>query len=146
MEEMISVVVVTYNQEKTIARTLDSILCQRCHLPIEIVIGEDASTDNTRAICEDYAKRYPHAIPVQAPAKGQLLWQVDVNDDSAAPIAGTEVKAGMGMGFVQTYYGMEELIPAVDGRVVATLGKQGDKVEKGEIVAFIEGAADSATK
>ena len=59
MEEMISVVVVTYNQEKTIARTLDSILCQRCHLPIEIVIGEDASTDNTRAICEDYAKRYP---------------------------------------------------------------------------------------
>ena len=52
----------------------------------------------------------------------------------------------MGMGFVQTYYGMEELIPAVDGRVVATLGKQGDKVEKGEIVAFIEGAADSATK
>ena len=59
MEEMISVVVVTYNQEKTIARTLDSILCQRCHLPIEIVIGEDASTDNTRAICEDYARRYP---------------------------------------------------------------------------------------
>ena len=59
MEEMISVVVVTYNQEKTIARTLDSILCQKCHLPIEIVIGEDGSTDGTRAICEDYAKRYP---------------------------------------------------------------------------------------
>ena len=59
MEEMISVVVVTYNQEQTIARTLESILCQRCHLPIEIVIGEDASTDGTRAICEDYAKRYP---------------------------------------------------------------------------------------
>ena len=45
MEEMISVVVVTYNQEKTIARTLDSILCQRCHLPIEIVIGEDGFGD-----------------------------------------------------------------------------------------------------
>ena len=41
MEEMISVVVVTYNQEKTIGRTLDAILCQKCHLPIEIVIGED---------------------------------------------------------------------------------------------------------
>ena len=59
MEEMISVVVVTYNQEKTIARTLDSILCQKCHLPIEIVIGEDASTDDTRAICQDYAARFP---------------------------------------------------------------------------------------
>ena len=88
---------------------------------------------------EEYAKRYPHAVPVQAPVKGQLLWQVDVDDDSAAPIVGTAVKAGEGMGFVQTYYGMEELVPAIDGRVVAVLGKQGDKVAKGEIVAFVEG-------
>jgi pyruvate carboxylase subunit B len=115
----------------------------KAHAPIKV---ERPIVEMPKFDVNEYAKRYPHAIPVQAPAKGQLLWQVDVNDDSAAPIAGTEVKAGMGMGFVQTYYGMEELIPAVDGRVVATLGKQGDKVEKGEIVAFIEGAADSATK
>ena len=56
---MISVIVATYNQEKTIARTLDSILCQKCHQPVEIVIGEDCSTDNTPAICRDYAARYP---------------------------------------------------------------------------------------
>ena len=64
---------------------------------------------------------------------------VDFDHDSAAPIVGTAVKAGEGMGFVQTYYGMEELVPAIDGRVVAVLGKQGDKVAKGEIVAFVEG-------
>ena len=87
---------------------------------------------------EEYAKRYPNAVPVQAPVKGQLLWQVDVDDDSKAPVAGTAVKAGQGMGFVQTYYGMEEIIPARDGRVVAVLGKQGDNVAKGEIVAFVE--------
>ena len=86
---------------------------------------------------EEYTRKYPDTVPVQAPVKGQLLWQVDVDDDSAAPVAGTEVKAGVGMGFVQTYYGMEELVPAIDGRVVAVLGKQGDKVVKGEIVAFI---------
>lgn len=62
MEEMISVVVITYNQESTISRTLDSILMQKCHLPIEIVIGEDASTDNTRVICQTYATRYPNVI------------------------------------------------------------------------------------
>ena len=93
---------------------------------------------------EEYAKKYPHAVPVQAPAKGQLIWQLDVDDDSTAPIAGTEVKAGKAMGYVQTYYGMEDLIPAVDGRVVAVTGKQGDNVAKGEIVAFVEGTADSA--
>jgi pyruvate carboxylase subunit B len=90
---------------------------------------------------EDYAERYPRAVPVQAPAKGQLLWQFDVKDDSAAPIAGTAVEAGVAMGYVQTYYGMEELIPAVSGRVVATTGKQGDKVVKGQIVAFVESDA-----
>ena len=42
------------------------------------------------------------------------------------------------MGFVQTYYGMEEIIPAIDGRVVAVLGKQGEKVAKGEIIAFVQ--------
>ena len=41
MENMISVVVITYNQERTIGRTLDSILMQQCHVPFEIVIGED---------------------------------------------------------------------------------------------------------
>jgi pyruvate carboxylase subunit B len=86
---------------------------------------------------EEYTRKYPNAVPVQASVKGQLLWQVDVDDDSAAPVVGTEVKAGVGMGFVQTYYGMEELVPAIDGRVVAVLGKQGEKVVKGEIVAFI---------
>jgi len=59
---MISVIVVTYNQEKTIARTLDSILCQKCHLPIEIVIGEDCSTDSTGNICQEYAMRHPEQI------------------------------------------------------------------------------------
>ena len=62
MKEMISVVVVTYNQAATIGRTLNSILMQRCHVPFEIVIGEDCSTDNTRAICQAYADQHPSTI------------------------------------------------------------------------------------
>lgn len=62
MENIISVIVVTYNQEKTIARTLDSILMQQCHLPIEIVIGEDCSTDDTYKICKDYQSKHPDLI------------------------------------------------------------------------------------
>ena len=88
---------------------------------------------------EEYASRYPHAVPVQAPVKGQLLWQVDVDDNSAAPVAGTAVKAGEAMGYVQAYYGMEEVVPAVSGRVVAVTAAQGSKVAKGEIIAFVEG-------
>ena len=82
--------------------------------------------------------KYPKATPVQAPAKGQMLWQVDVDGPSTAPAVGTKVSAGKACGYVQTWYGMEELLPAVDGQVVAVTAPQGKKVEKGEIVAFVQ--------
>ena len=87
---------------------------------------------------EKIAEKYPKAVPVQAPVKGQLMWQYDVDDASTAPVTGTEVKAGKPMGYVQAYYGMEEILPALDGRVVAVCAKQGDMVVKGEIVAFVQ--------
>ena len=66
MENLISVVVCTYNQEDTIARTLDSILMQQCHVPFEIIIGEDCSTDQTLSVCETYAEKYPDKIRILA--------------------------------------------------------------------------------
>ncbi len=87
---------------------------------------------------EEYAARYPHAVPVQAPAAGKVLWEIDVEDASAAPVAGTAVKAGKPCGHVQTRYGIEDMLPAVDGRFVAVLAAQGKDVVKGEIVAFIQ--------
>ena len=87
---------------------------------------------------EEYTQKYPKAVPVCAPAKGQLLWQIDVVDASAAPVPGTAVTAGRPCGYVQTRYGMEEIVPARSGRIVAVTGKQGKAVVKGEIVAFVE--------
>ncbi len=86
---------------------------------------------------EEYTRKYPDAVPVQAPAAGKMLWEIDVEDASAAPVAGTPVKAGKACGYVQTRYGIEEMLPAVDGRFVAVLAAQGKDVVKGEIVAFI---------
>ena len=65
-EDIISVIVCTYNQEDTIGRTLDSILSQRCHLPVEIVIGEDGSTDGTLAVCQAYREKHPDKIRILA--------------------------------------------------------------------------------
>ncbi|MBP5376060.1 MAG: glycosyltransferase [Bacteroidaceae bacterium] len=71
-KELISVIVCTYNQEGTIARTLDSILRQDCHVPIEILIGEDCSSDHTLDVCRQYAEKYPDVIRLFAnkPNKG----------------------------------------------------------------------------
>ncbi len=87
---------------------------------------------------DKYVEKYPKATPLQAPAKGKMLWQIDVEDASGAPVAGTAVKAGEACGYVQTYYGMEEILPAVSGRIVAVTAPQGKDVVKGEIVAFVE--------
>lgn len=58
----ISVSVITYNQQETIAQTLDSILSQKGDFDLELVIGEDCSPDGTYAICADYAQRYPDVV------------------------------------------------------------------------------------
>ena len=87
---------------------------------------------------EEYTAKYTHAVPVQSPVKGQMLWEVDVEDASRAPMVGTAVEAGKPIGYVQTWYGREEIVPAVSGRIVAVTAAQGKNVQKGEIVAFVE--------
>lgn len=58
----VSVAVITYNQENTIRQTLDSILRQSGNFELEVVIGEDCSTDGTWQICRDYELRYPGVV------------------------------------------------------------------------------------
>lgn len=58
----ISVAVITYNQEDTIAQTLDSILAQLGDFDLEVVVGEDCSSDNTWNICKEYVSQYPNKV------------------------------------------------------------------------------------
>ena len=87
---------------------------------------------------DELVARYPKATPVQCPAKGQMLWELDVDDVSMAPVTGRKVAAGEVIGHVQTFYGLEDIVAAADGLIVATTAKQGDKVDKAQIVAFIQ--------
>ena len=59
---MVSVMIITYNHERYIQAALDSILGQQVSFPIEIVIGEDCSTDGTRAMLREYNTQYPNLI------------------------------------------------------------------------------------
>lgn len=62
-QELISVVVVTYNSEKTILDTLVSIQNQT-YKNIEIVVSDDCSEDKTLEIVYDYARRNENVIIV----------------------------------------------------------------------------------
>lgn len=63
-QKMISVVVTAYNHEKYIAQCLDSILMQKGYFQLEIILGDDCSTDRTAEIIARYQKLYPKLIKV----------------------------------------------------------------------------------
>lgn len=58
----VSVCVVTYNQENYIAECLESLVTQQTSFKFEIIVGEDCSTDTTRAIVQNYVEKYPDLI------------------------------------------------------------------------------------
>jgi len=61
---VLSVWVVTYNHEKFIAQALDGILRQKTDFTYEVVVGEDCSTDGTRAILKRYELAHPDKFVV----------------------------------------------------------------------------------
>ena len=81
--------------------------------------------------------QYPDAKAVQAPVKGQMLWQYDLIDTSKAPNVGDTVREGDTVAYLQTIYGIEPVKALFGGKIVTTYPKQGDMVEKGEIIAFV---------
>ena len=58
---------ITYNHERFIEQAIESVLMQETDFPVELVIGEDCSTDNTRTIVMEYAQRYPNRIRLLLP-------------------------------------------------------------------------------
>lgn len=61
-EIRVSVCCITYNQEKYIQDALESFVNQVTDFEYEVLVHDDASTDNTPSIIEEYAKKYPHII------------------------------------------------------------------------------------
>lgn len=72
----VSVIVLCYNQETTISRTIESILNQKSSYSFEIIIGEDNSPDdNTRELCGLYVNKFPDIIKILPRSENKGLMQ-----------------------------------------------------------------------
>ncbi len=81
----------------------------------------------------------PDAKQVVAPVTGQILWEVAVDGEkSMAKPIGTRYKEGDTICYVSAYYGMEPVVSLFNGQLLEVIVEQGQKVEKGDVIAFIK--------
>ncbi len=92
-QPLVSVVVPVLNVAGLLPRCLDSLLAQT-HRPLEIIVVDDGSTDDSGAVIDRYAARHPEVYPVHqrhrglgparnvalALARGEYVAMVDADD------------------------------------------------------------------
>jgi glycosyltransferase involved in cell wall biosynthesis len=61
-QPLVSISCITYNQVNYIKDCLDGFLMQKVNFDYEIIIHDDASTDGTKDIIEDYIDKFPNLI------------------------------------------------------------------------------------
>lgn len=71
---VVSVCIQTYQHEPYIRECLDSVLRQKVDFPWEIIIGEDDSTDGTRDVCLEYARKYPNLISLFLRSRKDVIY------------------------------------------------------------------------
>ena len=59
---LVSVCMTTYNHEAYLRQAIESVLAQKTLFAVELVLGEDCSTDGTREICREYIQKYPDKV------------------------------------------------------------------------------------
>lgn len=63
-EILLSVCMVSYNQEAYVRDALDSVLMQKTNFEYEIIVSDDCSKDNTVQVVKEYYDQYPNKIRI----------------------------------------------------------------------------------
>jgi glycosyltransferase involved in cell wall biosynthesis len=74
IQPLVSVWIPTYQHGAFIRECLDGVLMQVTSFPVEIIVGEDESTDGTREICIEYAKQHPDRIRLFLRSRARSHW------------------------------------------------------------------------
>ncbi len=75
---LVSVICCTYNHEKYIEEAINGFLMQETTFPFEVLINDDASTDNTIQILKKYEKKYQKIVKVFYHEKNEYSQGIDV--------------------------------------------------------------------
>ena len=110
---------------------------KRFDAELEAAIKEKYSKMNV-VVPDIRTLKYPNAEPLEAPATGRVLWELDFEEKSKEPVHGKLVKEKEAVCALQTRYGLEQINSFCNGRIVGIERKQGEMVRKGDVIAYIE--------
>ena len=86
--------------------------------------------------------KHAKADAIVAPVKGQIYWEFNGDGEqmpTVEPFIGKEYNEGDAFCYIQTPWGEIMPIPAaLGGKLVEINAKQGDKIQKGDVIAYIE--------
>ena len=104
--------------------------------------AKDAKLGAKVSLEEATAFKHAKADAIVAPVKGQIFWEFQGDGEAAPaiePFIGKEYKEGDTFCYICTPWGEFEAIPAaLGGQLVETNAKQGSKVSKGDVIAYIQ--------
>ena len=74
-EPKVSVLMLAYNHEPYIAQAIESVLQQVTDFDVELVIGDDCSSDCTAAVASRYRKEFPEKIFLRSSTKNEGMYR-----------------------------------------------------------------------
>ncbi len=104
--------------------------------------AKDAKLGASISIEEATAFKHAKADAIVAPVKGQIFWEFQGDGEAVAatePFIGKEYAEGDKLCYIQAPWGEFVEVPAaLGGQLVEINGKQGSKVNKGDVIAYIQ--------
>ncbi|MCL1850918.1 MAG: oxaloacetate decarboxylase [Bacteroidetes bacterium] len=106
---------------------------------VQVIIKEIKAPEVVKEeLIEKIEAKYPNAKQLVATATGIVIWELPVTEQSMPKPLGTAYKEGEIVCWINAYFGNDEVKTLYDGKLCAVVAQQGDRVKKGDIIAFIE--------
>ena len=106
---------------------------------IQVVIKEIKAPEVIKQeIIDRVLAKEPDAKQVVANTDGMVIWELSVNEPSMSKPLGTSYKEGEPVCWINAFYGLQEVPALYDGKLIEVVARPGEKVRKGDIIAFLK--------